>query len=158
MSTRAPHDSRAPRSAAGREPTTPPAGAPVMPGQAVIAFERIGTACAATALRTALAASPLRLLAPRNHGDAAWVFLSNLGGGLVDGDRVQVKVDVGPGASALLGGGLIVLAWRLWRQSSPARAAVLFHFSLLYLALLFAAMVVDRLGPAIDVAGLAVTR
>ncbi|MBV9949211.1 MAG: urease accessory protein UreD [Myxococcales bacterium] len=74
-----------------------------MPGQAVIAFERIGTACAATALRTALAASPLRLLAPRNHGDAAWVFLSNLGGGLVDGDRVQVKVDVGPGASALLG-------------------------------------------------------
>ncbi|MBV9605673.1 MAG: protoheme IX farnesyltransferase [Solirubrobacterales bacterium] len=47
------------------------------------------------------------------------------------------------GASALLGGGLIVLAWRLWRQSSPARAAVLFHFSLLYLALLFVAVAID---------------
>jgi urease accessory protein len=31
------------------------------------------------------------------------VFLSSLGGGLVDGDRVHVRVDVGPGAFALLG-------------------------------------------------------
>jgi urease accessory protein len=40
---------------------------------------------------------------PRNHGDAAWVFLASLGGGLVDGDRLEVRADVAEGASALLG-------------------------------------------------------
>jgi heme o synthase len=45
--------------------------------------------------------------------------------------------------AAILGGVLCVLAWRLWRDSSPARAGVLFHFSLLYLALLFVAVAID---------------
>ena len=38
---------------------------------------------------------------------------------------------------------LCVLAWRLWREHTPARAGVLFHYSLLYLALLFVAVAVD---------------
>ena len=38
---------------------------------------------------------------------------------------------------------LIYLAWRLWRESSAAHAGVLFHFSLLYLALLFVAVAID---------------
>jgi protoheme IX farnesyltransferase len=46
-------------------------------------------------------------------------------------------------AAALLGGVLWVLAWRLWRKSSPASAGVLFHYSLLYLALLFVAVAID---------------
>ncbi len=46
-------------------------------------------------------------------------------------------------AAVVLGGALVVLAWRLWRESSPARAGVLFHFSLLYLALLFVAVAID---------------
>jgi protoheme IX farnesyltransferase len=45
--------------------------------------------------------------------------------------------------ASILGGVLCVLAWRLWRDSSPARAGVLFHFSLLYLALLFVAVAID---------------
>jgi heme o synthase len=45
--------------------------------------------------------------------------------------------------AASLGGVLGVLAWRLWRDSSPARAGMLFHFSLLYLALLFVAVAID---------------
>jgi urease accessory protein len=56
-----------------------------------------------TVLGTAFAASPLRLLTPANHGDAAWVFLASLGGGLLDGDRIDLDVEVGDGASALLG-------------------------------------------------------
>ncbi len=44
--------------------------------------------------------------------------------------------------AAVLGGALVVLAWRLWRDPSPARAGVLFHYSLLYLALLFVAVAV----------------
>jgi protoheme IX farnesyltransferase len=35
------------------------------------------------------------------------------------------------------------LAWRVWQQTTPKRAAVLFHFSLLYLALLFVAVALD---------------
>jgi heme o synthase len=45
--------------------------------------------------------------------------------------------------AAVLGGVLLALAWRLWRDSSPANAGVLFHFSLLYLALLFVAVAID---------------
>jgi urease accessory protein len=50
----------------------------------------------------AFAASPLRLLTPRNHGCAAWVFTSTFGGGLVDGDALTIGIDVAPQASALL--------------------------------------------------------
>ncbi len=46
-------------------------------------------------------------------------------------------------AAALLGAALLALAWRLWRDSSPANAGLLFHFSLLYLALLFVAVAFD---------------
>jgi protoheme IX farnesyltransferase len=67
---------------------------------------------------------------------------------------VLVAVTVVPGVigtfgvaylvSALaLGAVFIAFAWRLWRDRSPARAAVLFHFSLLYLALLFVAVALD---------------
>ncbi len=46
-------------------------------------------------------------------------------------------------AAAILGVILCVLAWRLSQDSTPARAGVLFHYSLLYLALLFAAVAID---------------
>lgn len=44
-----------------------------------------------------------------------------------------------------LGAGFVALAWRLRQETTPARAAVLFHYSLAYLALLFTAMAVDPL-------------
>jgi urease accessory protein len=50
----------------------------------------------------AYATSPLRLLMPKNHGSAAWIYTSSYGGGLVDGDRVALDVEVGPGAAAFL--------------------------------------------------------
>jgi protoheme IX farnesyltransferase len=43
----------------------------------------------------------------------------------------------------LVGGAFCAFAWRLWRKPDHERAAHLFHFSLLYLALLFAAVAVD---------------
>lgn len=46
-------------------------------------------------------------------------------------------------AAIVLGGGFCVLAWRLRRHQTPARAAVVFHYSLLYLALLFVAVAAD---------------
>jgi urease accessory protein len=72
-----------------------------VPGTARLELRR--RAAGKTVVATAFAASPLRLLTPANHGTAAWIFLASLGGGLVDGDRIAVDVDVGEGASALLG-------------------------------------------------------
>jgi heme o synthase len=48
-------------------------------------------------------------------------------------------------AAIVLGGAFLWLALRLRRELVPARAAVLFHYSLAYLALLFVAMAVDPL-------------
>jgi protoheme IX farnesyltransferase len=48
-------------------------------------------------------------------------------------------------AAVLLGAVFLRLAWRLRRQTTPARARALFHYSLLYLALLFVALAVDAL-------------
>ena len=45
--------------------------------------------------------------------------------------------------AVVLGLTLCVLAVRLWRRATPAAASTLFHFSLLYLALLFAAVAID---------------
>jgi urease accessory protein len=64
-----------------------------------LAFRKSGTG---TAVETAYAESPLRFLTPRNHGSAAWAYTSTLGGGLVDGDRLQLEISVGPGARAFV--------------------------------------------------------
>jgi protoheme IX farnesyltransferase len=48
-------------------------------------------------------------------------------------------------AAVALGGVFVVLAWRLRADPAPRRAALLFHYSLAYLALLFVAMAVDPL-------------
>jgi len=48
-------------------------------------------------------------------------------------------------AALLLGAAFLRLAWRLRRETTPARARALFRFSLLYLALLFVLMALDPL-------------
>lgn len=48
-------------------------------------------------------------------------------------------------AAVVLGGAFVWLALRLWRERTPRRASALFHYSLLYLALLFVAMALDPL-------------
>ena len=63
-------------------------------------FERAGPR---TVLGRVYAASPLRFLTPRNHGPGAWAFLSNLGGGLVDGDHVELDVRAEEGSKAFIG-------------------------------------------------------
>ena len=46
-------------------------------------------------------------------------------------------------SALVLGGVFALFAIRLWRELTKARAAALFHYSLLYLALLFVAMALD---------------
>ena len=64
-----------------------------------LAFRQAGTGAA---VEVAYAESPLRLLTPRNHGTAAWAYTSTLGGGLVDGDRLELDITVGAGARAFV--------------------------------------------------------
>jgi urease accessory protein len=70
-----------------------------VPGSGSVRVSRIGSRSVVT---RALASSPLRLLTPRNHGCAAWIYTSTYGGGLVDGDSVRLDVDVESGATALM--------------------------------------------------------
>lgn len=63
---------------------------------------RVTRAGATSVVSCARATSPLKLLTPRNHGHAAWVFTSTYGGGLVDGDALALEVTIDDGASALV--------------------------------------------------------
>jgi urease accessory protein len=72
---------------------------PVVAGAGELCVTRVG---AMSVVSRARAASPLKLLTPRNHGRAAWVFTSTYGGGLVGGDSITLDVEIEAGASALL--------------------------------------------------------
>lgn len=48
------------------------------------------------------ATSPLKLLSPRTHGPAAWIFAGTYGGGLVGGDTISLQLSAGAGTTALL--------------------------------------------------------
>jgi urease accessory protein len=71
----------------------------LVPGQGVLRIARRGHR---SVVERVAAASPLRLLTPRNHGGAAWIFTSSFGGGFVGGDRQAIEVDVTAGAAAYL--------------------------------------------------------
>ena len=77
----------------------PATGTAPRSGRGRVVVERIG---GRSVVCRAYATSPLRLLTPRNHGHAAWVYTSSHGGGLVDGDDVAVRASVGAGAAAFL--------------------------------------------------------
>ena len=65
-------------------------------------FVRVADAGRRSTVVRAAAASPLRLLTPRNHGRAAWIYTSSYGGGLVGGDHVALDIGVEPGAAAFV--------------------------------------------------------
>ena len=77
--------------------------APVPPraaGYGGITIDRIASRSSVTRLT---AHSPLKLLVPRHNAQAAWIFGSTYGGGLVEGDHIDLDVRIGGGATAMLG-------------------------------------------------------
>ena len=100
----------------------------------------------------AFATSPLRLLTPRNHGHAAWVYTSSYGGGLVDGDRIRLDVDVGPGAAAFLSTQASTKVYRSPRGTVPDCEARVAADGLLVVApdpvVCFAAAATGRASPS----------
>lgn len=69
-------------------------------------------------VQRAFATSPLRLLTPKNHGTAAWVYASSYGGGLVGGDDLRLTVRVGPDASVFLSSQASTKIYRSHARSS----------------------------------------
>lgn len=69
------------------------------PGRGHLGFARVD---GKTTLVSCSARSPLRVLAPRHRDGSAWAFLATHGGGLVAGDRIELTIDVGPGAVAMV--------------------------------------------------------
>jgi urease accessory protein len=63
----------------------------------------VGIADGASAILSCAAQAPLHLFTPRARGRAPWIVAATLGGGLVAGDAVALELEVGPGATALLG-------------------------------------------------------
>ena len=82
----------------------------------------------------AFAASPLKLLTPRNHGAAAWVYAASYGGGLVGGDAIRLAVDVAPGAMAFLSTQSSTKAYRSDRGTSAHLDAIVGDAGLLVVA------------------------
>ena len=72
---------------------------PMARGAGRLAFARVD---GASALVTSFATSPLQILAPRRRGPSAWAVLATHGGGLVEGDHLDLDVDVEAGAAAVL--------------------------------------------------------
>jgi urease accessory protein len=69
------------------------------PGIGRLCFEHVA---GRTVLTRASATSPLKILNPRNAGASAWAYLATYGGGLVGGDRLDIQIEVGPQATALV--------------------------------------------------------
>lgn len=68
-------------------------------GYGLVEVQRVDGRSAVTRQR---ATDPLKLLCPTRSGDAAWIYTSTYGGGLVAGDEVDLSVDVRAGAMAVL--------------------------------------------------------
>lgn len=71
-----------------------------------------------SAITTAFARSPMKLLTPRSRGQSAWAYTSSFGGGLVAGDQTQIKLHLGEGARCFLGTQASTKVYR-----NPARRA-----------------------------------
>lgn len=73
---------------------------PARTGYASLKVEVISGASAVT---SAFASSPLKLLTPRPRGRSAWAYTSSFGGGLVAGDETRLELCLRPAARCFLG-------------------------------------------------------
>jgi urease accessory protein len=69
-------------------------------GRATLEVELVAGESAVT---SAFASSPMKLLAPRSRGQSVWVYTSSFGGGLVAGDQTRLDLRIGAGARCFCG-------------------------------------------------------
>jgi urease accessory protein len=100
-----------------KAPNEPP---PAPPTSGSGSLTVVRTARGASVLSVCRTESPLKILTPKNRGDAAWVIVATFGGGLVAGDRISLSVDVERGASLFLGS---QSSQKVFRGASSTRVA-----------------------------------
>jgi urease accessory protein len=98
--------------------TAPVCDVSLRAGAGALAIAHSGVRSVVTRAR---AASPLRLLMPKNDGTAAWVYTSTFGGGLVGGDCIDLEVDIGAGAACFLS---TQASTKVYRSRSGAESRV----------------------------------
>lgn len=69
-----------------------------------------------------VASHPLRLVTPKNHGHAAWVYQSSYGGGFVGEDEIDLRVDVEDGAALFLSSQASTKVYKATTAKSTVRA------------------------------------
>jgi urease accessory protein len=89
-------------------------------GSGLLNFSRCGSQ---TVLTRSFAKNPLKLFATHARPRACWVYSSSLGGGLVGGDEVRLRVDVDADARALLTTQASTKVYRSLRRASHDLAA-----------------------------------
>lgn len=72
----------------------------IAPGQAKLEVAMVAHQSAVT---SALASSPMKLVTPVARGKSVWAYTSSFGGGLVAGDQTQLEVKISGGAPCFLG-------------------------------------------------------
>lgn len=85
-----------------------------LPGTGRLRFERVANC---TVVVESFASSPLKFINPRNHGSAAWVVSGTYGGGLLGGDAIDLKIDVGENTQAVL---MTQASTKVYRSDIPA--------------------------------------
>jgi len=73
---------------------------PTQQGRATL---EVGLVSGESAVTSAFATSPLKLLTPRSRGRSVWAYTSSFGGGFVAGDETRLDLQVGANARCFLG-------------------------------------------------------
>src|SRR5439155_733831 len=76
-----------------------PAPLVIAPGRGGLQVDMVNDESAVT---SAWASSPLKLLVPRPRGKSVWVYLSSFGGGLVAGDETGLDLRLAAGTRAFI--------------------------------------------------------
>jgi len=97
------------------------ATAPDAGGRADVRLERVAGRTAVTRCHSP---APIKLLTPDRRGDAAWVYVSSYGGGLVAGDRLALNMHLAPGAVGVL---TTQASTKVYHRQGDRRAAQLLN-------------------------------
>lgn len=63
----------------------------------------VESVCGESAVTSAFASTPLKLLTPRSRGQSVWAYTSSFGGGFVAGDETRLELRIGKDSRCFLG-------------------------------------------------------
>lgn len=118
-----------------RQDVLPIAGAPALPVRNGCAHLGVEVVDGQSAVTSAWAQSPLKLLVPRPRGPSVWAYLSSLGGGLVAGDETGMELELGERACCFVSTQASTKVYRNpasrpcshWMQAKLAASSLLVH-------------------------------